>query len=66
MPDTSTPDAQLLAAARAGDLGAFESLVRAHTPAVYGHALRFFGETIGHNFVALAASADKRSREKRK
>ena len=36
-----------IAAARAvagGDADAFESLVRAHTDAVYGHCLRFFGE----------------------
>jgi len=40
-----TPDdAALLAAARDGDLDAFESLVRAHTGAVYAHALRFFGD----------------------
>lgn len=44
MPDTSLDDAARLAAARGGDLGAFESLVRAHTPVVYAHALRFFGD----------------------
>jgi RNA polymerase sigma-70 factor, ECF subfamily len=38
-------DANLVAAAQAGDTGAFESLVREYTPAVYGHALRFFGDT---------------------
>jgi RNA polymerase sigma-70 factor (ECF subfamily) len=37
-------DAALVAAVRGGDLGAFEVLVRRHTPAVYAHALRFFGE----------------------
>ena len=31
-------------AAKDGDLDAFESLVRAHTGAVYAHALRFFGD----------------------
>lgn len=45
MPPLNTDDAALLAAARDGDLGAFESLVRAHTGAVYAHALRFFGDT---------------------
>lgn len=44
MSDTSLDDSARLAAARGGDLGAFESLVRTHTPAVYAHALRFFGE----------------------
>lgn len=34
-----------VAAARAGDAAAFESLVRQHADAVYGHALRFFSET---------------------
>jgi RNA polymerase sigma-70 factor (ECF subfamily) len=34
-----------VAAAREGDAGAFESLVRQHADAVYGHALRFFGDT---------------------
>ena len=41
-----TPDdAVLLAAARNGDLDAFEALVRTHTGMVYAHALRFFGES---------------------
>ncbi|MBE0475810.1 MAG: RNA polymerase sigma factor [Coriobacteriia bacterium] len=31
-------------AARLGDTDAFERLVRAHADAVYGHALRFFGD----------------------
>ena len=44
MPVTSTDDATLLGAARDGDLDAFEALVRAHTPVVYAHALRFFGD----------------------
>jgi RNA polymerase sigma-70 factor (ECF subfamily) len=44
MTDSTTDDAALLAAARAGDLDAFESLVREHTRTVYAHALRFFGE----------------------
>jgi RNA polymerase sigma-70 factor, ECF subfamily len=34
----------VVAAARDGDVGAFEALVRAHADAVYGHALRFFGD----------------------
>ncbi len=37
-------DADLVASARAGDLDAFESLVRRHTPTAYVHALRFFGD----------------------
>jgi len=37
-------DHDLVAAARAGDERAFETLVRAHADAVYGHALRFFGD----------------------
>ena len=44
MPDSSLDDAARLAAARGGDLGAFESLVRSYTPLVYAHALRFFGD----------------------
>ena len=37
-------DAALVAAAKAGDLNAFEALVRRHTRVVYAHALRFFGD----------------------
>lgn len=37
-------DRELVAAARDGDVAAFESLVRSHADAVYGHALRFFGD----------------------
>ncbi len=37
-------DRELVAAAREGDIAAFEQLVRGHADAVYGHALRFFGE----------------------
>ena len=37
-------DASLVSAAQAGDTRAFEALVREYTPAVYGHALRFFGD----------------------
>ena len=44
MPDRPTDDAALLAAAKDGDLDAFEALVRAHTRVVYAHALRFFGD----------------------
>lgn len=36
-------DHELVVAARAGDERAFETLVRTHADAVYGHALRFFG-----------------------
>jgi RNA polymerase sigma-70 factor, ECF subfamily len=45
MPEHSADDAARLHAAKNGDLGAFEALVRAHTGAVYAHALRFFGDT---------------------
>ncbi|HEY5541184.1 MAG TPA: RNA polymerase sigma factor [Coriobacteriia bacterium] len=45
MPTTSPDDTALTLAAKGGDLDAFETLVRAHTPAVYAHALRFFGDT---------------------
>jgi RNA polymerase sigma-70 factor (ECF subfamily) len=44
MPDRPTDDAELLAAARQGDLDSFEALVREHTRTVYAHALRFFGD----------------------
>jgi len=37
-------EAALVAAAQAGDLDAFESLVRQHTQSVYAHAARFFGD----------------------
>lgn len=39
-----TDDSAWVSAAKEGDLGAFEALVRAYTPIVYAHALRFFGE----------------------
>lgn len=39
-----TDDLALVSAAKDGDVAAFESLVRAHADAVYGHALRFFGD----------------------
>ena len=44
MADRLTEDSALLCAAKNGDLDAFEALVRAHTPAVYAHAVRFFGD----------------------
>lgn len=37
-------DRELVAAAREGDIDAFERLMRAHADAVYGHAFRFFGD----------------------
>ncbi len=43
MQATRPDDTALVARAREGDPGAFEELVRMHTRAVYGHALRFFG-----------------------
>jgi RNA polymerase sigma-70 factor (ECF subfamily) len=43
--DHATADDQVLAAkACDGDLDSFEVLVRRHTPVVYAHALRFFGD----------------------
>lgn len=36
-------ESELLAAAAAGDERAFAAIVRQHADAVYGHALRFFG-----------------------
>lgn len=42
---SSPDDAALVEAARAGDREAFEALMRAHLDAVYGHALRFFGDS---------------------
>jgi len=44
MPTIPPDDTALTLAAKGGDLDAFEKLVRAHTPAVYAHALRFFGD----------------------
>lgn len=44
MPGKPIDDAELLAAAREGDLDAFEALVRGNTRIVYAHALRFFGD----------------------
>lgn len=37
-------DSALVRAAQDGDVAAFEALVRANADAVYGHALRFFGD----------------------
>lgn len=45
MPATTRDDNQLVTAAQGGDLDAFESLVRGHTPAVWAHAVRFFADT---------------------
>jgi RNA polymerase sigma-70 factor, ECF subfamily len=45
MPEHAADDAARLRAAKDGDLDAFEALVRAHTGAVYAHALRFFGDS---------------------
>jgi RNA polymerase sigma-70 factor (ECF subfamily) len=44
MQRSETDEAATLSAAKAGDLVAFEMLVRAHTGVVYAHALRFFGD----------------------
>jgi RNA polymerase sigma-70 factor (ECF subfamily) len=44
MPGPIPDDAALLAAARDGDLDAFEALVRKYSATVYAHALRFFGD----------------------
>jgi RNA polymerase sigma-70 factor, ECF subfamily len=46
MSATLPDDTALVRSAQSGDLDAFEALVRAHTPAVYAHALRFFAD--GH------------------
>jgi RNA polymerase sigma-70 factor (ECF subfamily) len=43
-PTARQRDADLVAAAAAGDVSALESLLRKHADAVYGHALRFFGD----------------------
>ncbi len=40
----SSEDAALVAASKAGDIDAFETLVRRHARLVYAHALRFFGD----------------------
>jgi RNA polymerase sigma-70 factor (ECF subfamily) len=45
MAPTPVDDTALVTAAAGGDIDAFETLVRAHTQAVYAHALRFFGES---------------------
>ncbi len=42
MTTSTAEDAELVAAARDGDTRAFETLVRNHIGAVYGHAIRFF------------------------
>lgn len=44
MNHATADDATLVAAAKDGDLDAFEALVRRHTRMVYAHALRVFGE----------------------
>jgi RNA polymerase sigma-70 factor (ECF subfamily) len=44
MTATTTDDATLVELARGGDIDAFERLMRGHLDAVYGHALRFFGD----------------------
>jgi RNA polymerase sigma-70 factor (ECF subfamily) len=45
MAAATTDDATLVELARGGDREAFEQLMREHLDAVYGHALRFFGDT---------------------
>ena len=44
MTAATTNDATLVELARGGDAAAFERLMREHLDAVYGHALRFFGD----------------------
>jgi RNA polymerase sigma-70 factor (ECF subfamily) len=44
MTAATTDDAPLVELARGGDTDAFEQLMREHLDAVYGHALRFFGD----------------------
>lgn len=71
MDNRTADDATVIEAARAGDLDAFETLVRRHTPAVYAHALRFFGDpqaaedTVQEVFIKVyrsLVSFDSRSR----
>lgn len=71
MESVPAEDSALVAAAKAGDIDAFESLVRRHTRTVYGHALRFFGDPAAAEdvtqevFVKMyrsLASFDERSR----
>jgi RNA polymerase sigma-70 factor (ECF subfamily) len=45
MTAATTDDAKLVELARGGDRDAFERLMREHLDAVYGHALRFFGDS---------------------
>lgn len=64
MDQTTADDAKLVAAARSGDLDAFEALVRTHTRAVYAHAVRFFGDeqaaedTVQEVFIKVYRSLD--------
>lgn len=44
MPEETRDEVALVAAAQGGDIEAFEALVRAYTPRVYAHAMRFFGD----------------------
>jgi len=44
MPERASVASETIAAAKAGDLGAFESMVRTCAPSVYSHAYRFFGD----------------------
>lgn len=44
MSATVVSDLELVRAALSGDERAFETLVRTHADAVFGHALRFFGD----------------------
>ena len=45
MPERASVASETISAAKAGDLGAFESMVRACAPSVYSHAYRFFGDS---------------------
>lgn len=45
MQESERPEQAVLTAALAGDERAFETIVRTNVDAVYGHALRFFGDT---------------------
>src|SRR6185436_8991121 len=49
-PATARSDDELMVAARAGDRGAFDALVRRHQARILGYARKFFGhEALAHD-----------------